>query len=295
MKKDLDSFKLSLKKHPKAFIVANLSREKVFPCACRVVRFLSELGVEPWMDESLHPVFTGMPARFAPPEEALPDADLMIVVGGDGTILRAAKQAVSFDKPMLGINAGRLGFLSDLEDEEVSMLLRLVEGGCTVEKRMLLDIVHNESSFTAVNDVLITKTEAGKIIDLYVTCDGREVSQYRADGVVIATPNGSTAYSMSAGGPVMDSKMDAIIMTPICPHSLLSRSIVFSPEKVLGVHSKLVSQSDRIGVTVDGERVLSLAADDSVSVKRSEKNVKFISITGRGFYEILNQKIIGRR
>lgn len=295
MSKHAEAFRLLQENHPKVFIDVNLSRERVLPCAKSVARFLKDLGVEPVMDESLCGIVEDGAARFAPVNEALPECDLMIVVGGDGTILRAAKNAIFYDKPILGINAGHLGFLSDLEDEEVAMLAKLTEGGCTVEKRMLLDVFHGKEKYTAVNDILVNKTEPGKIIDLYVTCDGREVSQYRADGVVLATPNGSTAYSMSAGGPVLDSRMDAIIMTPVCPHSLISRSIVFSPEKELGVRSRLVNSSDKLGVIVDGDHVMSLSADDGVTVKRSSKKVKFINITGRGFYEILNQKIIGRR
>jgi len=295
MPKHAESFKLLPEKHPKAFIVMNLSRERVLPCAKSVISFLVNIGIEPVMDVGIASVVGAAGQSFAPQDEALPESDIMIVIGGDGTILRAAKDAILYDMPILGINAGHLGFLSELEDEDIFMLSKLIEGGCTVEKRMLLDVVHGEEKFTAVNDILVNKTEPGKIIDLYVTCDGREVSQYRADGVVLATPNGSTAYSMSAGGPVLDSEMDAIIMTPVCPHSLISRSIVFSPEKKLNVRSRLLNADDKFGVIVDGDHVMSLSADDSVTIKRSSKKVKFINITGRGFYEILNQKIIGRR
>lgn len=289
-----DKIKLSAKNKSKVFIAANLSRERVVPCADSVAKYLTSIGISCYMDESLKDAFSHSPITFLPLCEILPECELMIVVGGDGTILREAKKAIEYDKPILGINAGRLGFLSDLEDAEVEKLSALLSG-CSVEKRMLLDVVHKDKCFTAVNDVLVSKIIAGKIVDLYVTCDGREVSQYRADGIIISTPNGSTAYSMSAGGPVLDSKMDAIIMTPICPHSLISRSIVFSPEKALGVHSRLISKEDRLSVTVDGDHVMDLSADDGVVVKRSKKYVKFVSITGRGFYEILNQKIIGRR
>ena len=295
MKKRIEKFRLHPSRRPKAFISVNPTRENVQSCAEKVIARLLGIGVTPYLDAALESLFPGTGAGFLPPETALPESDIMIVIGGDGTILRAARSAILCDVPILGINAGRLGFLSDLEREEIPLLEKLVRGGCRVERRMMLDVVHGSEVETAVNDVFLSKIEPGKIVDLDVRCDGREVAHYRADGIVFATPNGSTAYSMSAGGPVLDSGLDAIIMTPICPHSLISRSIVCSGDKILTIRAVCSDSEKELGLVVDGEKRMVLQSDDEISVRRSEKYIRFVNITGRGFYEILNEKMIGRR
>jgi len=295
MQKKFEKFRLRPSRRPKAFLSVNLTREQVRPCTEKVVAFLLKLGVTPYLDSSFEPVFSGTSAEFLPSETILPESDLMIVIGGDGTILRAARSAILYDVPILGINAGHLGFLSDLEQDELPLLEKLVRGGCQVERRMMLDIVYGDEIETAVNDMFISKTEPGKIVDLEVQCDGREVAQYRADGIVFATPNGSTAYSMSAGGPVMDSELDAIIMTPICPHSLISRSIVCAGDKTLSVRAACSDTEKDLSIVIDGEKRMVLKSNDEILVRRSDKYIRFINITGRGFYETLNEKIIGRR
>ena len=228
-------------------------------------------------------------------ESTLPNVDIVFIVGGDGTILRAAKNAVKYDKPVIGINAGRLGFLSDIEAESISMVEKLFTEGCPIEKRTVLEVENGKKNSLAINDVFISKTEPGKTAELFVECNGHEVCRYRADGIVLSTPDGSTAYSMSAGGPVLDTGLDAIIMTPVCPHSLISCSVVFSPEKLITVGSSFSGGEKDLDVVVDGESVFTLKKGEKLSVRCSEKCVKFINLSGRGFYEVLNQKIIERR
>lgn len=279
----------------KAFIIANLSRAAVIPCTEKLIAALKKFGIESHMDISAKEIIKSDDAFFSKGDDSLKESDIVFVVGGDGSILRAAKKAIKYGKPILGINAGRLGFLSDLEEEDLDLIKRLTQKGCKIENRTLLEIKYHDDIFTAVNDVFITKTEVGKTVDLFVECSGREVCRYRADGIVIATPDGSTAYSMSAGGPVVDTDFDAIIMTPICPHSLISRSIVFSPDKVIEIGSAFSGGEKRLDIVVDGEIVSSFEKGERITVKRSDKSVKFVNVTGRGFYEVLNQKIIGRR
>lgn len=295
MQKKFEKFRLHPSRGPKAFLSANLTREQVKPCTEKVIALLLKIGVTPYLDSSFAQVFPRTGAKFLPSEAALPESDLMIVIGGDGTILRAARSAILYDVPILGINAGHLGFLSDLEQDEIPLLEKLVRGGCQAERRMMLDIIYGNEIETAVNDMFISKTEPGKIVDLDVRCDGREVAHYRADGIVFATPNGSTAYSMSAGGPVMDSELDAVIMTPICPHSLISRSIVCAGDKTLSVKAACSDTEKDLSIVIDGEKRMVLKTNDEILVRRSEKYIRFINITGRGFYETLNEKIIGRR
>ncbi len=279
----------------KTFVFANLTRQNVFPCAEKLVEILLKNKIEVYMVPKAAECISNPSVNFVEPENALPDVDIVFIVGGDGTILRAAKFAVKYDKPIIGINAGRLGFLSDIESESLSEIENLFKTGCPIEKRTVLEIDCGEKSALAINDVFVSKSEPGKIAELFVECNGHEVCRYRADGIVLSTPDGSTAYSMSAGGPVLDTNLNAIIMTPVCPHSLISCSVVFSPEKIITVGSSLVYGEKELDVVVDGERVFELKKDEKLTVKCSEKSVKFINLSGRGFYEILNQKIIGRR
>ncbi len=293
MKKQ-EKIKLS-KGKSKAFVFANLIRPNVFPCTEKLIDLLAEKKVQTFMVPEAEEFFSSKNVVFSELEKALPEVDIVFIVGGDGTILRAAKYAVMFDKPIIGINAGRLGFLSDIEAESISMLEKLFKEGSPIEKRTVLEIENGESKVLAINDVFIGKKQPGKTAELFVECNGHEVCRYRADGIVLSTPDGSTAYSMSAGGPVLDTNLNAIIMTPVCPHSLISCSVVFSPEKLITVGSSFSGGEKELDIVVDGEIAFTMKKDEKIVVKCSERNVKFINLSGRGFYEVLNQKIIGRR
>ncbi|MBQ7874542.1 MAG: NAD(+)/NADH kinase [Oscillospiraceae bacterium] len=292
--KKFDKIKLKRGKS-KAFVFFNLTKAKVFPYTEELVRFLMKNRIEVCMDSAAESLIPVEGAKYCEVETVLPEVDVVFIIGGDGTILRAAKNAIKYDKPIIGINAGRLGFLSDIEAENISMLEKLFKEGCPIEKRTVLEIENGDKNTLAINDVFISKTEPGKTAELFVECNGHEVCRYRADGIVLSTPDGSTAYSMSAGGPVLDTNLNAIIMTPVCPHSLISCSVVFSPEKLITVGSSFSGGEKNLDVVVDGERVFTLKKGEKLSVKCSEKYVKFINLSGRGFYEVLNQKIIGRR
>ncbi len=288
--------KIRLKKgKSKAFVFANLTRPNVFPCAEKLVELLLNNKIEVFMVPGAKEFVSSEKVVFSEPEEALHGVDIVLTVGGDGTILRAAKYAVKYDKPIIGINAGRLGFLSDIEAESIFMVEKLIKEGCPIEKRNILDVENGEKCALAINDVFISKPAPGKTAELFVECNGHEVCRYRADGIVLSTPDGSTAYSMSAGGPVLDTNLNAIIMTPVCPHSLISRSVVFSPEKLITVGSSFSGGEKTLDVVVDGEKVFTLNKDEKLFVKSSDKFIKFVNLSGRGFYEVLNQKIIGRR
>ncbi len=288
--------KIKLRKgKSKAFVFANLTRENVFPCTKKLVELLLKNKIETYMVPKAQECISVSGVNFSEPENVLRDVDIVFIVGGDGTILRAAKHAIKYDKPIIGINAGRLGFLSDIEAESLFEIEKLIKKGCPIEKRTVLEIESGNNKTLAINDVFVSKSVPGKIAELFVECNGHEVCRYRADGIVLSTPDGSTAYSMSAGGPVLDTNLNAIIMTPVCPHSLISCSVVFSPEKIITVGSSLVCGEKELDVVVDGERVFALNKDEKLTVKCSEKSVKFINLSGRGFYEILNQKIIERR
>lgn len=222
------------------------------------------------------------------------ECDLVIAVGGDGTIIRAAKKAALHSKPVLGINIGRLGFMAGLEIHELDELDKLFSGEYFVDHRMLLRVSINDASFYALNDAVVSKGELSRTIDLKVELNDKTAAAYRGDGVIISTPTGSTAYSLSAGGPVVDPSMSCLILTPICPHSLFSRSIMFSENANLKVMAAGCQQSEMY-VTIDGEQGLPLVYGDAVLIRKSRINVSLIRLKTQEFYEILNEKLLDRR
>lgn len=233
---------------------------------------------------------------FAPIDEILNEMDCIITIGGDGTIIHSAKYAIKADKPIVGINAGRLGFLADVEKHQLSLLSRLLTGEYIMQERMLLkaDVIDGDGKrkhrFVAVNDVVVSKGELVKMIDVDVQSDDMFMYSYRADGMIFSTPTGSTAYSLSAGGPIVDPTIDSILMTPICSHSLLSRTILFSAEKTITLKGKVVNSNNEMILFVDGEKACEIQLTDEVKVSAHSAYVKFISFENRNFYDIVSKK-----
>ncbi len=220
--------------------------------------------------------------------------DLVVAIGGDGTIMHAAKCAASRALPVLGINSGKLGFLAGLEVNETDRLQALFSGEYEIEERLLLDVTVEGSRDThlAMNEAVVSRGALSRLVDLTVISKGQDVMRYRADGVMIATPTGSTAYSLSAGGPVVDPTVSALLLTPICPHSLYARSYVFSAETELTVRP--TASDGNTFLTVDGEREISLLPGQAVTVRRSAMTAKLIRLKKQSFYDILNHKLINR-
>ena len=214
----------------KAMIMPNFDKKNAVACTKTVCSKLMEYGVEPWMADSCKSKLDLSFVVYGDFYQQLQNCDLLIAIGGDGTIIHSAKHAVVFDKPILGINAGRLGFLAGLEQDELDYLQQLAACNYQIEERMMLEVVHHsekgEISYFALNDAVISKGALARVIDLDIYCMNRYVSSYRADGIIFSTPTGSTAYALSAGGPIVEPAIDAIGMTPISPHSLFDRTIL---------------------------------------------------------------------
>lgn len=221
-------------------------------------------------------------------ESAQPD--LLVSIGGDGTVLEAVQRGLVLDVPILGINLGRVGFLAEIEQTEIpSMLERVVAGDWQVEERMTLQAdIENGPTAYALNDVVISKRVSQRLVGLAVEVDGVPFRTFRADGIVVASPTGSTAYSFSAGGPAMAPQMQAIIMSAVAPHSLFSRSLIFEPDRVL----RFTASSDRpIGVEVDATDFGELEAGQSVTVARGDKTSRFVILKGERFPHTLRHKL----
>ncbi|MCM1023406.1 MAG: NAD(+)/NADH kinase [Prevotella sp.] len=232
--------------------------------------------------------------KFGGAEEISSECDIIIAIGGDGTILTASAQASEFGKPLLGINTGRLGFMASMERDELDGLARLKTGDYVTEERMMLDALlvrggETVSSHTALNDVLIARPYS-KITDYEISTDGIVVSSMRSDGLVFATPTGSTAYALSAGGPILEPETECIQLTPICPHSLFSRTMVFKSSRVLEVRH--FSDGGSVYFSVDGRASHPLSTDDRLVIKRSAKSLRLIDIKGNSFFGAVNNKLM---
>ena len=232
--------------------------------------------------------------RFHRLDRELPNAELVICFGGDGTILHTAKAATRRGIPLLGVNIGTMGFMAELESTELSLLSRLAEDNYTLDKRMMLDVtVHRGRDIIfheiGLNDAVITKGAIARVVHLDVKCDGVEAMECSGDGVIIATPTGSTAYSLSAGGPIVEPEAQNILITPICPHDMLSRCIVASHNRVITVGMSLNPHKNAY-LSVDGGRAQKLNMGDVVTVKKSNLTTKLIRLKDRSFYDVVNVK-----
>lgn len=231
---------------------------------------------------------------------ACPNADFCIVLGGDGTIMRAAQAASNRGVPILGVNLGRIGYLAEIEVEEISLLSELFRGEYYFEDRMMLDAtVYRDGEpvfgpICGLNDAICTHGFAPIITDFEVYSDGLLVSHYRADGMIVATPTGSTAYAMSAGGPILDTAINAFCAVPICPHTLYAKPIIFDAGTLLEIRNLCENEGDFV-LTVDGNEPLALKYRDVVRVTRSARITRMVRLNQKrknhGFYGTLQQKM----
>lgn len=280
-------------------IFPNLNNSSVNNILSEVISVLSKFNTTICLPSECRDTYCNNDVSFDIGDRIISKCDAAIAIGGDGTTLNIAKKASYQGKPVLGINAGRLGFMSGIERDELELLENLVKGKYKIDERMMLKAQVFEdgvqkSVHHCLNDIVISRGNFARLIDISIICDGRTVSNMRADGIIISTPTGSTAYSMAAGGPVVSPQADCIIETPICPHSLMDRSIIFSTDKELIVRASNDMRNMPV-MTVDGQEAVNLSVDSEVSVTVSELKTKLIKLKPENFYEILNKKIIERR
>lgn len=232
--------------------------------------------------------------RFTRLERELPNADAVICFGGDGTILHMAKAATRKGIPILGVNIGTMGFMAELESSELEKLAQLAQGNYAIDSRMMLDVtVHRDRDIIfhdiCLNDAVITKGAVARIVNLSVRCDGVQAMEYGGDGVIVATPSGSTAYSLSAGGPVVEPEANSIIITPICAHDIVSKCIVASDRRVVTVSMTQNARRNAF-LSVDGGKALRLNMGDVTSIQKSKYVTKLIKLNDRSFYDVVNTK-----
>lgn len=224
-----------------------------------------------------------------PLERLSTEPQAMIVLGGDGTILEAAHLSIPAGIPLLGINLGRVGYMAELEMSELSLLERLVAKDFNIEERMTISVDRGAKKF-AINDAVLGGCSLFRMVEIELYCDSKPVNHYRADGLIISTPTGSTAYSLSAGGAVVDPRMDAMIATPICSHSLNAKPIVFSADSTLTLKN-VTRGGEALTLCIDGSECAELVPGESVTIRRAPERVKLIRLRDGGFYEVLRHKM----
>ena len=232
--------------------------------------------------------------RFSRLDRELPTADAVVCFGGDGTILHMAKAATRQGVPILGVNIGTMGFMAELESTELEQLSRLAADDYTVDERMMLDVtVHRDRDIIfhdiCLNDVVITKGAVARIVHLAVKCDGVQAMECGGDGIIVATPTGSTAYSLSAGGPIVEPEAHSILVTPICAHDVASRGFVAADKRMITV--ELTHNARRNAyLSVDGGKALRMSMGDVATIRKSNLTTKLIRLKDRSFYDVVNMK-----
>ncbi len=232
--------------------------------------------------------------RFSRLDREIGSADAIICFGGDGTILHMAKTATRAGIPILGVNIGTMGFMAELEASELDQLSRLAVNDYGLDSRMMLDVtVHRGRDIIfhdiCLNDVVVTKGAVARIVHLAVACDGVQAMECDGDGIIISTPTGSTAYNLSAGGPIVEPEAQNILITPICAHDMVSRSIVASDKRIITVAMTHNARRSAF-LSVDGGKALKLNLGDKVTIKKSDLQTKLVRLKERSFYDVVNMK-----
>ena len=232
--------------------------------------------------------------HFSRLDRELPNAEMVICFGGDGTILHMAKAATRKNIPILGVNIGTMGFMAELESTELDKLVKVARGEYTLDSRMMLDVtVQRERDILfhdiCLNDVVVTKGAVARIVHLCVKCDGVNAMEFGGDGVIISTPTGSTAYSYSAGGPIVEPEAKNIIITPICAHEIGSRCIVASDKRVISVEQVMNARRNAY-LSVDGGRAVRLNMGDVATIQKSHLETRLVRLKDRSFYDVVSSK-----
>jgi len=278
-------------------LAPNPYRDKNFQTVRNAVEVLKGVGLNPRVclpfdiDRSYE---LPKDLRFHRLDREIGNAEMVICFGGDGTILHMAKAATRKGIPILGVNIGTMGFMAELENTELNEMTRIARGDYTLDSRMMLDVtVQRDRDIIfhdiCLNDVVVTKGAVARIVHLEVKCDGMQAMESGGDGVIVSTPTGSTAYSLSAGGPIVEPEARNIIITPICAHDVGSRCIVTSDKRVITV--EMVKNARRNAyLSVDGGRAFRLNMGDVATVKKSHLETKLVRLKDRSFYDVVNAK-----
>ena len=279
----------------RVIVTPNPYRDKNFATARRAMDILRASGLDvrlclPFEVDKSYELPRDL--RFSRLDRELPNADMVICFGGDGTILHMAKAATRHNLPILGVNIGTMGFMAELESTELEQLSRLSKGDYTLDKRMMLDVSVLQGDKVlfhdlCLNDAVVTKGAIARVVHLSVKCDEVQAMEFGGDGVIVATPTGSTAYSLSAGGPIVEPEANNILVTPICAHDVASRCMVASEKRVITVELTRNARRNAY-LSVDGGRALRLNLGDKTIIRKADLTTKLIRLQERSFYDLVN-------
>lgn len=274
-------------------IVANIHKTRAAEYALILKTWIEERGSAVYLEKDTAEAL-GVPEGFAM-ERLAELSDMIVAFGGDGTLLRAARDLRGHDVPLLGVNLGGFGYLTVVNLQEMcSDMEKILRGDYRIEKRMMLDVCVTRGGrqireFTVLNDAVISRGNSRRMIKMETRVDQAYLTTYRADGLIISTPTGSTAYSLAAGGPIVLPQLDSIILNPICPHTLTNRPVILPGGSVVSVTAQI--REGEPTLTLDGQVVLALDPEDVVEVKRSGYVTTLIDSPNRSHYEILRTKL----
>jgi len=264
---------------------------------CQLGDFLNQRNHKILLENSIASELENWEFSSASPEDIAKNSDLIIVVGGDGTLLHAARSMADRNIPLLGINLGRLGFLTDISPDNMHQALeQILDGNYEKEERFLLQAEIRKSgktgaSCTAFNDVVIHKWNVARMIEFETYVDGRFVETQRADGLIIATPTGSTAYALSGGGPLLDPSLNALVLVPICPHTLSNRPIVVSGDCEIDIVICGRTDPKNVRITCDGDSSLVSSTEDRIHIRKYEHSIQLIHPSGHDHFNLLRHKL----
>lgn len=285
----------------KLFVVPNYQKNATEEILTRLTSIGSYYGIESYVlprqdiltENKLTEFYDNIISGKTPEHRrALESADIIVSVGGDGTVIHCAQLSAAMKKPILGINTGHLGFLTKVEDEQIAACLeKLALDHYSIEYRNGITADFHDKNVTsidfALNDIVITKTPLNNILKLNISCNDVAIDSYSADGVIFSTSTGSTAYNLSAGGPVIDPLLDVITMVPICPHSITTKPLVFSESRKISV----VVPTDQAMITADGSRKIIVEVGAKITISTSTKKVGFVTFGNDEFFEVLARKM----
>ncbi len=280
-------------------IIAKQNKPEALAITGQLVEWLKPRGVEVYIDEeavkSIPPDLLGLSLNAVKKEEIPSHAEMIIVLGGDGTLLSIARLVGSHPVPILGVNLGGLGFLTEITTEELYRVLeRVIRGDYVTDERVVFNaaVIRREerlAEFIVLNDAVINKGALARIIDIETTINGEYLTTFKSDGLILSTPTGSTAYNLSAGGPIVHPSLHCIIITPICPHTLTNRPIMI-PDDV-EVRAILKSKQQEVLLTLDGQQGFVLEFGDVVEVKKAERKILLVKSPYRHYFELLREKL----
>lgn len=279
----------------KIALIPNMTRRNTPDITKEVLKEFERLGVTVFLDESFKLHFGDCDnINYCSVEDSIETCEMVVTVGGDGTFIKSAKLSAEKGKPLLCINAGKLAYLAGLESSEFSLLSEIINGNFKTEKRMMLTATIIDKSgkmlyhSNCLNDAVVSRSGNIRIMKLSINCNNAPLMDYSADGVIVSTPTGSTAYSLSAGGPVIEPQIDSMLITPVCCHSFFSRSVVLRPDSVLEIAH---DNSGEAVLSCDGEEAVLIPDDAVVKIETSGKKAEFIKVKNDTFIDILNKKM----